>query len=218
MNRREALKNTGLAVGYSLSAGTIAAVMNGCKAPTGTEWIPSSIDEDTIDIIAEVAETILPTTNTPGAKEMLVHRYVDEAISHAYGPKHKAYILAGINNITADLNDVAEGDFMHLTGDAKLDAVIKMEELADAFNAKLDAKKAAEKAKNIEINGPERAGAMVHTEPDEFRHYYSDLKGLIIAGYFTSEKIGTEVLAYDPIPGDYDPCMVMSPGQKAWTH
>ena len=35
-------------------------------------------------------------------------------------------------------------------------------------------------------------------------------KGLIINGYLLSEKIGTEYLAYDPIPGTYNGCVDMS--------
>tara|TARA_Y100000385_G_scaffold291831_1_gene372856 strand:+ start:1448 stop:2089 length:642 start_codon:yes stop_codon:yes gene_type:complete len=213
MNRREALRNTGLALGYSLSAGTIAAVMNGCKAPTETGWMPSAIDKSTIELIAELGETILPATDTPGAKDVLAHRFVDEVIAHAFGPNQKAHILSGLKNLSNDLG----GSFMSLSTDDKLKAVLALEDKADSAN---EARREAMKAKEADKGDqePVRAGPMERKEPESFRHYYSELKGLIMAGYFTSEQVGTEVLAYDPIPGDYNPCMEMTEGQMAWTH
>ncbi|NRA51701.1 MAG: gluconate 2-dehydrogenase subunit 3 family protein, partial [Phaeodactylibacter sp.] len=44
------------------------------------------------------------------------------------------------------------------------------------------------------------------------------LKQLVLLGYFTSEKIGTEVTAFQPIPGQYKPCIPYEEGQPAWTY
>jgi len=213
MKRRDALKTTGIALGYSLSAGTVAAIMNGCKAPVETGWMPSAMDKGTLDLVAELAETILPTTDTPGAKDVLVHRFVDEAIAKVYGPKQKAHMLSGLKNLASDLG----GDFMSLSGEDKLKAVLALEEKSDKANGEYwAARRAKEEAEKSDE--PVNAGPMELSEPDSFQHYYKDLKGLIMAGYFTSEKIGTEVLAYDPVPGTYDPCMEMTEGQMAWSY
>lgn len=40
--------------------------------------------------------------------------------------------------------------------------------------------------------------------------YYLQMKQLVILGYYTSEAVGTEVLAYDPIPGAYVGCVDLS--------
>jgi len=213
MNRRDALKNTGLVLGYSLSAGTIAAVMNGCKAPTETGWQPSTIDSSTMELIAEIAETILPATDTPGAKDVLAHRFVDEALTYSFRPNHKAHMLNGLKGLAASISKLAGSSFMDLDSDKRLAAVIQLEETADAYDKEFDAKI---KAEEEEAKEPVVAGPMVDIEPTEFRHFYSDLKSLILAGYFTSEKIGKEVLAYDPVPQDYVPCMSITDDTKAW--
>lgn len=48
--------------------------------------------------------------------------------------------------------------------------------------------------------------------------YYLEMKQLVILGYYTSESVGTEVLAYDPIPGAYHGCIDLSEtGGKVWS-
>ena len=43
------------------------------------------------------------------------------------------------------------------------------------------------------------------------------VRNLSLLGYFTSEIIGTEVLNFDPIPGEYLPCIPESEVGNAWT-
>jgi hypothetical protein len=39
-----------------------------------------------------------------------------------------------------------------------------------------------------------------------------------IFGYYSSEKVGKEVLNYDPIPGGFDPCVPLDElGGKSWS-
>jgi hypothetical protein len=42
------------------------------------------------------------------------------------------------------------------------------------------------------------------------------LKELAVVGYFTSEIGASEVLEYVPVPGQYNPCMPMPEGQRAY--
>jgi hypothetical protein len=44
-----------------------------------------------------------------------------------------------------------------------------------------------------------------------FRH----VKSLTLFGYFTSQKIYTEVLRYDPVPGAYIGCVPLD-GKNSW--
>lgn len=44
-----------------------------------------------------------------------------------------------------------------------------------------------------------------------------NIRNLSLLGYFTSEKVGREVLNFDPIPGRYEPCVPISEIGNAWT-
>lgn len=44
------------------------------------------------------------------------------------------------------------------------------------------------------------------------------LRSLTVLGYFTSEKVGKDVLHYDPVPGAYDGCVPIDRvGRRNWT-
>lgn len=217
MKRRDALKNAGLILGYSLSAGSAAAIMNGCKAPTAADWIPTTLDTKIVDVIAELAETILPATDTPGAKDVLVHRFIDEVLSNAYGPNQKAHMLEGINSFDVTCQEKMGSSFMDLDDDKRLEFALMMEDIAEQANKERAAVRAAKAETENTDKEPPRAGPMTQEEPTEFGHYYKELKGLIVAGYFTSEQVGTDVLAYDPVPQEYNPCMPVGEDVRAWS-
>ena len=48
--------------------------------------------------------------------------------------------------------------------------------------------------------------------------FYRSLKSMVLWGYLSSEQIGTEVLVYDPVPGEYDGDYPLSEtGGRSWS-
>lgn len=48
---------------------------------------------------------------------------------------------------------------------------------------------------------------------------YLQMKQLVILGYYTSEPVATNVLAYDPIPGQWNGCVDLAEnGGKTWAY
>ena len=98
MNRRDALKYTGVAFSYAATAGSLAAFMQSCQADVSTDgWTPKTFTKDQVEMIAEFGETLLPATDTPGAKDVLVHRFLDEFYSVVLKPENKTKRLPGKN-------------------------------------------------------------------------------------------------------------------------
>ena len=69
IDRREALKRTAMLMGGALSSSAIAGVLQGCTAQPELNWQPKFLTEDQGRLVAEVAERIIPKTDTPGAKD-----------------------------------------------------------------------------------------------------------------------------------------------------
>jgi hypothetical protein len=46
--------------------------------------------------------------------------------------------------------------------------------------------------------------------------FFRLMKELTLLGYFTSEPGATQALEYVAVPGRYDGCIDLKPGQKAW--
>ena len=80
LNRRKALKRISLIMGSSLSASMMAGVLAGCQADPSLDWTPKALTTKQAQIVSALVERILPATQTPGAKEALVDRFVDRML------------------------------------------------------------------------------------------------------------------------------------------
>ena len=104
MNRRDALKTSSLILGYSLTAGTAVAVLSGCQADPALDWTPVNLDKKQALLVAELCEIIIPKTETPGAREALVDRFID-AILDAQEPEVKETFLTKLTELQNSIKE-----------------------------------------------------------------------------------------------------------------
>ena len=108
MKRREVIKRTALLMGGVVSAPAILGILKGCTAKPGVEWNPEFITQDQAYVITEMAEIIIPKTDTPGAKEAGVPAFIGQMVFKAYSPDNR-------DKFIADLTDfMTESDFSEL--------------------------------------------------------------------------------------------------------
>ncbi|MFT6333900.1 MAG: gluconate 2-dehydrogenase gamma chain [Saprospiraceae bacterium] len=181
MERRDILKASAIFLGYGLVGGTSVAVLNGCKADTGDGWTPSFFSQEEVGMLAEVAERIIPKTDTPGAKDALVHRYLDEAVSFNFDDDEKIMIKKGIGLFNELANSKFKKKFVDLNPE-EMDNVIQQ----TADNAK------------------------VNVKGDNRPQIFPQIKGMVAAGFFTSEVGATQALVYLSVPGPYQGCVPLS--------
>ncbi len=180
MNRREALKRTFYLTGYTIAASTTAGVLAGCKADVSETWTPALFDKTQIDTIAHLSEAIIPKTDTPGAKDIKVERFIDSMVNEFYSEKEKNAFLKGLKMIS---------------------------EFASTLGEETISKLGAEKTKKIMdhlITDAKAIDRMNKNKEDEPAPFFKQLKNLTMLGYFTSEEVSKNVLVFDPIPGEYD--------------
>jgi len=184
MNRREVLKRSSLFVGGALTAGTIAAVMNGCKADAAVDWKPSFMTKEEVSLVEEVAERIIPETETPGARKALVHRFIDRAIGTNYEQEEQNKFREGLKLFNARSQQKHGVDFVTCTPE-QMDEVLQS--LADESRA---------------LSGDD--------------HIWPAMKGMVATAFFTSEVGMTQVLKYDPVPGEWIGCIDYDEVGGAW--
>ncbi len=132
MKRREALKSSVFLVGCGLSAASISSILSsGCKQ-TDTIAAETFLDIDTIDLLAEICETILPKTTTPGAKDAGVHLFLDYAVKHNLTPEDQTMFKAGIVTIKDLVKNKFKKSFVDLSADERNEA------FAEVLNIKGD--------------------------------------------------------------------------------
>lgn len=192
MDRREALKRTALLMGGMVSAPAIAGIMNGCTARQGIDWKPVFLDNDQASIVTDVAEIIIPRTETPGAKDVGVPGFIDQMLHEVYSAEDQEYFLSGLK----EFNELADKEY----GDAFADLD---EDDQVAYVKKVHA--AAVEAEN-------------NTEPVPRRPFILMMKELTLLGFFTSEAGATQILQYAAVPGAYKGCIPLSEAGngRAW--
>lgn len=185
MDRRDAIKNVALMMGGTLIG---AQAMMSCEP--SDQAINSLFMESELRLMEEIAETIIPATDTPGAKEAGVGAFMAMMVLDCYTPEHQQIFKEGLASIQKDFKKEMGTAFLKANGYER-----------NTFLTKLD-----QKAK--EYAGTEEA--------KEKPHYFRMMKELTLLGFFTSETGATKTLRYVESPGRYDGCMDYKPGDKVW--
>lgn len=193
MDRRDAVKYTALFMGASLSASTVAAILNSCKVDTSQQWIPSFLSIEQSDFLLELGETMLPRTTTPGAKDAYVNRFIDAIRPLRYTVEENKVFKHQLNAFIYE----AEGD------------------LGNSFIIVSPAKR-LDWLQALDKSAYERMALKDDSSPVE-RPFYLHLKEQLLAGYFSSEAVAKSYFAYDPLPGRYDACIAYATVGKAWS-
>jgi hypothetical protein len=92
IDRREALRRAAL---------VLAGVLAGCEArrTPAAAWRPRVLSSDRAEMVATIAEHILPETDTPGARAVGVHRFIDALVAESYSAEERRHFLAGLDGL-----------------------------------------------------------------------------------------------------------------------
>jgi gluconate 2-dehydrogenase gamma chain len=193
MDRREAIKRASWLMGGALSAPAIMGVLNGCTAKPTLDWQPVFLSEDQGILVSQVAEIILPKTDTPGAKEVGVPGFIDIMLKDVYSQEDKERFINGLKIFNQEAEKIYDDPFIELAPGQQQELVKKIH------------KEAIDDLKNL--------------KPEAKRPFILMMKELTLLGFFTSEIGATKVLQYEPVPGVYKGCIPLSEAGngKAWS-
>lgn len=186
MNRREAITRVGLLLG-----GTIVGMnlfLQGCKNEEDAKEVVFS--DDDIRYLDEIADTILPETNTPGAKAAGVGPFMALMVKDCYTADDQRVFYTGLNGLKKDFYKKYKTDFLEASAEQRHEFLVALDE--------------------------EQKEYMRNKKPEESAHYFRMMKELTLLGYFTSEVGATQALRYVETPGRYDGCIPYTKGDRAW--
>jgi len=95
MKRRLVIKN------LLIIAGGIA-ILPSCSEKPGTasiQLVNLDVNADQENLLAEIAETIIPHTNGPGAKDLKLHLFVLKMVDDCHSAEDQERFIHGLNNI-----------------------------------------------------------------------------------------------------------------------
>lgn len=203
MNRREILKTIAILTGASVVGGEF--FLTGCS--TAKPKVADPFSPDVISLLDEVAETIIPATDTPGAKAAKTGEFMKVMITDCYTQTEQDSFVDGIAKLNSFAQAQKQKSFIECTAEEKQEILVALEKEAKAFNEERSEKNRIEK-ELAEQQNREFISTPVH--------FYTMMKQLTLWGFFTSKTGMTETLNHIPVPGRYDGNTSYSKGEKAW--
>ena len=221
LTRREAIRRVGLLLGGTalIGCGRIDDVEKtaekAARAPANADLGKFSAQE--VAFLDEVAETIVPATRTPGAKDAKVGAFMALMVTDCYDPGEQKTFRDGMGRVDAAAMQAANVSFMQATPQQRLAVLEAFDRQArrEAYAGEAEDRKRKGLAQLPPYDSIEAADSMAAgaVEPATF---FRMMKELALLGYFTSEIGCTQALRYVEVPGRYDPCADYVAGSPAW--
>jgi gluconate 2-dehydrogenase gamma chain len=105
LKRREILRRAAWLLGGAISAPAALAILQGCSARQQDSAAPSAalklLNPAQFDLVAGIAEIMLPKTDTAGAREAGVPAFIDAALAGIYPQEAQARFQAGCDEFEA---------------------------------------------------------------------------------------------------------------------
>ena len=196
MDRRSALKKAGVLAGSAVAIPSFFSLLQSCKSETRLGWQPLFFTEIEAKTIAAILDMILPRTDTPGALDVKSDIFIDKVIAKTYDEEAQAKMRSEIAAFNSECEKNYGNTFIELNASDREKVLQAAEKNSGKFS-------------------PGVWGTAVGKQ--ETIGFYRSIKSMAIWSYFSSEEIGKNVLAYDPVPGTFEPCIPLSEGQNRWS-
>lgn len=136
MDRRQALQRVGMIMGGAISLPLASSVLSGCQsAPSSASasYTLQTLTPEQDELVATIAELIIPTTDTPGARAALVNEYVDIVATDYMTDEDRTAFMTGLADADAQAQAAHGASFVDCTEEQQVALLTAMEE--DAYAA-----------------------------------------------------------------------------------
>ncbi len=195
ISRREALRHvTALLGGVAFTGGAgLLSVALPARAEARLALAQEQGFADTdIAWLDEVADTLLPETETPGAKAAATGAFIALMVQDTYTPEEQERFREGLRTLEQWSMDQHGAGFMDLPP--------------------------AERLAVLEHFDAEQYAFTEQKSEDESAHPFRMFKELCLMGYFTSEIGYKQAQRYQETPGRFDPCVTRDPDDRTWAN
>lgn len=114
IDRREALRKTVIILGGAVSAPTMMGILNGCSVTNDPDWVPQYFDNDQAVLITEISDIIIPATDTPGARDVGVPKFIESMVKDVFNQEDQSKFMEGLNAFNAQAMEEYNKSFIKL--------------------------------------------------------------------------------------------------------
>lgn len=220
-----------MALGYSVATPTLVSLVQSCKDEIAVDWQPSFFSPEEGHVLKLLVDVFLPKTDTPSASDLNVHIFIDALADKVmYGEEEFLSLpLAkqNIENIEDRYVDTGyfirhSRDFFRKTfntfinrtlGQSGKKAILELtgpdleKTLQSVYSIYQAQEETREKVLQAYIKGFFTKQTSPPLNDDQMTCVFVEsMRDMTIMGYKTTEYVGENMLAYQPIPGEYIPC------------
>ncbi|GAB3648287.1 gluconate 2-dehydrogenase subunit 3 family protein [Echinicola sediminis] len=130
MNRRDALKSVVLMMGGTMVGANV--ILTGCAPEKQIEGLDFSPEE--IAFLDEIGDTIIPTTDTPGAKATGIGAFMAMMVKDTYHEEQQNEFIDGLNALKKGFKEEVGKDFMKASQEQRTDYLNKLNATAKEEN------------------------------------------------------------------------------------
>ena len=181
--------------------------------------VGAAFTNDEVAYLDEIADTILPTTSTPGAKAAKTGAFMALMVRDTYNADDDKVFRDGMGKLNDAMKDKYGKTFMEATAQQRLEMLQSLDKQQYDYGEKM---KAEARRKSDEFLAERQQGAptpqgekATQIEEAPASKYFGMMKQLALLGYFTSEIGMTQAQRYVEAPGRYDPCIPYD-GKPSW--
>jgi len=191
MNRRQFMQLSALVLAGGAVSGPSLAVDQQQLFALGRSFIEQPVDlfsSAQRKLLQAAVETIIPRTDTPGALDANVDRFIELCVAQFMTEPERTVFIAGLDELVNAV-DQQQSDLITLLTELE-------EQHSDAAWYQL--------------------GNRVGNGFDSSAPFICQLKELTVVGFFMSEVGATQVLRHNPMPGQFDGETVLASDQPSW--
>lgn len=194
MNRRTALKNLTATIGYAVATPSIMSILASCKETSNASWSPVFLSHEEQHVITLITDIILPSNDIPGALDVNITQFIDMMYQDIETDHKKNIFKKGASLFASSFANTFNKPISKSNKSEITTLLTKYFSLSEKDE------------KQLFNQQKKNANAISENEKENYFIYkfLLSVREYTIFGYCTSEKVGKEVLAYDPIPGEYN--------------
>ena len=194
MNRRAVIKNLALVIG-----GTV--LLPSClhdKAGVSIHLKKLSINADQERLVADICETIIPRTNTPGAKDLNLPAFVLKMLDDCYKKKDQQAFMEGLDQFNKLVDKKYNKSFGDLDSKQREAVLTALETGNKPVNdPQKGIKPVSESQKSLDTPKKKQ-------DIPPLNFFYNAIKQQTIFGYTNSQYFMTKQVIYELVPGRYN--------------
>jgi glucoside 3-dehydrogenase (cytochrome c) hitch-hiker subunit len=206
MDRRSALKNISLTLGAAVASPALLNLLLACKFED-KEWKPIFFSETQKHMVKHLVDIILPVSNLPGGLDVDIPMFMDRMLRDVVPTKQQKLFCEGAIKFEEKFRNIYKKEVEN-------GAKVEFHQLLDTYfgvsSEKQEAIFSMLKLDVSEVSSKNKGNYLIYK-------FLTSVRYFSLYGYYTSEKIGKEVLNYDPVPGVYNGCLPISEFDKSWS-